>query len=305
MVLAADAAIARITARQHGLITREQCVLGGMSVRQIQRRVESGAWLPIDTSTYRVAAAPFTWSTRVLAPVLATGGLASHRTAAVIWGIGGVRPGQPEITVPRPSRFRRRDVRVHESGDIHLAGRRVRDGIPVTGVGRTLVDLGASAPWTVVEDAMTDALNLRLISWAKVLEAYATHACRGRAGCGALRRVIDKNHKTAIAGSRLELRLERALANAGLPSPDRQIEIRDRAGVIGRVDFAYGGARVVIEVDGRSTHARRLAFEADALRRSRLAAAGWVVIHVTWEQLFADADAVATRVADALAARAA
>jgi hypothetical protein len=295
-----DARVAPTFAQQHGLITRSQAVTAGMSPRQVQWRLETGRWLVVETSTYRLAGVPFTWETRVLAPVLATGGLASHRSAAVIWGIGGIRAGAPEITVGRPNRYRRTDVRVHESGDLASAGRRVRDGIPVTGVARTLVDLGASVPWSVVEDAALDALDRRLVSWPTILRTYAVHSRQGRTGCGAIRQVIDKNLHKAIPGSRLELRLERLVVRGGLPTPERQVDITDRLGFIGRGDFAYRKQQVVIEVDGRSVHARRLAFEADAIRRSRMSAAGWAVIHVTWEQLLGDPAGVLDRIAAAL-----
>jgi len=297
--------VARTMARQHGLITRAQALSAGMTEGQIRWRLEQMAWMLVEPATYRATSAPFTWSTRLLAPVLSTEGLGSHRSAAVLWSVGGVREGEPELSIPRGLTFRRRGVRVHEVRDLHLAGRRVRGGIPITGVARTLIDLGAVTPWTVVEDATMDALDKRLVIWPKILATYARHAKPGRHGCGALRRVIERNVKKAIPGSLLEVRCERALERGGLPMPERQVHITDDDGFVGRVDLAYASRRVVIEVDGRSIHARRAAFESDAIRRSRLAASGWIVIHVTWEQLMGDPAGVVARVSAALALRAA
>jgi very-short-patch-repair endonuclease len=58
----------------------------------------------------------------------------------------------------------------------------------------------------------------------------------------------------------------------------------DAAGFVGRVDFAYPDLQIAIEHDGL-WHAERRAFLADRRRLDRLVAAGWVVLHVTLEDL--------------------
>jgi very-short-patch-repair endonuclease len=54
---------------------------------------------------------------------------------------------------------------------------------------------------------------------------------------------------------------------------------------VGRVDFLYQVARVVIEGDSRRFHTSWLDQEADRLRDLRLTAAGFHVVRVTWHQL--------------------
>ena len=58
-----------------------------------------------------------------------------------------------------------------------------------------------------------------------------------------------------------------------------------------------------MEVDGRAFHAYSEAFERDRRRDQVLAAAGFVVIRVTWQQLVEAGLAVVARVAQALIAR--
>jgi very-short-patch-repair endonuclease len=58
----------------------------------------------------------------------------------------------------------------------------------------------------------------------------------------------------------------------------------DGAGFVARVDFAYPDLRIAIEYDGL-WHSERQAFLDDRRRLNRLVAAGWVVLHVTLDDL--------------------
>ena len=66
----------------------------------------------------------------------------SHRSAAALWGIGD-EGGEIEVTVRVASPRRRVGIRVYRRPT--LADRDVteRDGIPVTGLVRTFVDLAS------------------------------------------------------------------------------------------------------------------------------------------------------------------
>lgn len=92
------------------------------------------------------------------------------------------------------------------------------------------------------------------------------------------------------------------LVAGGLPEPEVNVDILDRAGrFLGRGDLVYRRQRVVVEYDGwyheRDARQRRK----DILRRERLEAAGWRVIVVTALDMHAPKDVVA-RVAAALTA---
>ena len=69
------------------------------------------------------------------------------------------------------------------------------------------------------------------------------------------------------------------------------------------VDFLWRAEKLVVEVDGRAFHAHPEAFERDRRRDQVPAAAGFVVIRVTWLQLVEAGLAVVARVAQALIAR--
>jgi very-short-patch-repair endonuclease len=63
-----------------------------------------------------------------------------------------------------------------------------------------------------------------------------------------------------------------------------QHRIFDDAGFVARVDFADPDLKLAIEYDGL-WHGERTAFLADRSRLNRLTAAGWVVLHVTADDL--------------------
>ncbi len=58
----------------------------------------------------------------------------------------------------------------------------------------------------------------------------------------------------------------------------------DDDGFVARVDFAYPDLRIAIEYDGL-WHGGRRAFLDDRRRLNRLVAAGWIVVHVTLEDM--------------------
>ncbi len=52
-----------------------------------------------------------------------------------------------------------------------------------------------------------------------------------------------------------------------------------------RLDFRIPGTRVAIEADGYAHHATLSAFEGDRVRSNALTAAGYRVLHWTWQAL--------------------
>ena len=139
-----DRRVASHAARQHALVTSVQAAACGGTRPMLEHRVAAGRWRKVGPGVYRLAGAPVTWPSQLLAAVLAAGpgAMGSHRSAGFSWELDGCRPGAPEIVVPRGRRARLAGVRVHESTDIGLVTPRIVDGIPVTPVARTLLDLG-------------------------------------------------------------------------------------------------------------------------------------------------------------------
>lgn len=112
--------------------------------------------------------------------------------------------------------------------------------IPVPTVARTLVDLAAVATTEALELALDDGLRGRLVSVPRVVETLDRLGTRGRRGAGQLARMLEARGVGAHqVESLLELRLLRVLREAGLPEPERQLEILEPGRLVARVDLAY------------------------------------------------------------------
>jgi hypothetical protein len=87
-------ATAEIAGWQHGLVAVQQALAAGLSQDQIKHRVAAGTMRPFRRGVLAIAGSPATWEQAVLAAVLASGPdtVASHMTAAAIWGFPDVGP---------------------------------------------------------------------------------------------------------------------------------------------------------------------------------------------------------------------
>lgn len=221
-----DALIGSIAARQHGLITRAQLLELGLDPSLAQRRRAAGHWQVAAPGVFIVGGAPPVLSQRILVTQLAagSGAVISHRTALHLWGIR-VSPTVPlEVTIPRGRSHRRRGVIVHESGDLEHATSREIDGITVTGLARSLLDLGAVAP-TKVRQAVWAARRTHGIGWNALLNTLILHARPGRNGVGPLRQVVAEHYADAATDSATE-----DLAYGILVDTDRYLGPTSRCG---------------------------------------------------------------------------
>jgi hypothetical protein len=301
----ADRVIAELARRQHSVITGAQAVERGVSRKVLRTRAARGTLLTVGPDLYMVAGARPTWEGRLLGLILAAGdgAVASHRAAAALWGIEGFNKGTPELTVPRGKRFRRPAARIHESTDLHLAGVRRRDGIPVTDPARTLLDLARRLPENGLELAIESARRQHLTSWQELIATLTRHARPGRPGIVRLRETIAANvHREEISDSDFEVMVLALLVEQGLPEPVLHHEVRSPDGrLIAEVDLAYPELKVAIELDGGDHH-RRDVFERDRPRQNALVLAGWTVLRFTWRAYVDEPDSLVAAVRAARAA---
>jgi hypothetical protein len=123
----------------------------------IERRLRRDALLPVHRGVYSVGHRRLTAEGRWMAAVLAAGSEAilSHRSAGQLWGLLPRAPSRPEIT--RPRSFRQRDGIVAHRSAISPDEIEVVDGIPVTSVSRTLLDLAGVLSRSQLERALNEA----------------------------------------------------------------------------------------------------------------------------------------------------
>jgi hypothetical protein len=216
-----------------------------------------------------------------MAAVLACGmgAVLSHRPAGALWQICWER-GECEVTVPGHVRSRE-GIQVHQA---HLPADEitVHHGIPITTLTRTLFDLAAVLPERQLERALNEAEVLRRwdeLSLDRLLQRYPR-----RKGTRAIRAVLHKRRQGAtVTRSELEEQFLALVDSGGLPRPEINVLVEGL-----EVDAVWRERRVVVELDGRSTHRTVAAFERDRERDRILQVAGWRPIRLTARQLTAD-----------------
>ncbi len=300
-----DRAIGDRATLQHGVIALAQLVDLGLRPSSIRDRVASGRLRRIHRGVYAVGHTALPPLGRVMAAVLACGpeAAASHRTAAALLGLRRSSRTAIDVTAPR-GRGRSIDgIDAHRSKSLRPCDVVVVDGIPCTSVARTLLDLAAVVDRRGLERACDQAEILQLFDLRTIEDVLAR--AHGHPGAGPLRAVL-RGHAIGTTPTRNELE-ERFLAVCdrhpiARPAVNAHVAVPGTDGFT--PDFVWHEARLVVETDGRETHATRRAFEEDRRRDALLALAGWRVVRFTWQQVLDDPDHVARVVRGLLARRA-
>jgi very-short-patch-repair endonuclease len=296
----ADRVIAALAARQRGVVSREQLLAAGIDGGAIKRRVRALRLHPMHRGVYLVGHSVGAHGAREMAAVLACGegAIVSHRSAAHQWQLLPYPANPPPIDITLAGRDAgvRTGIRAHRVRTIDPCDIRTLDRIPITTPARTLLDLATVLRPYSLERAIAEAQVRRLVRKRDLLDQLERNP--GRPGTRALRRLLDLDGGPAFTRSEAERRMLRLVRAAELPIP----RVNSRLGRY-EVDFLWHEQRLVVEVDSFRFHSPRARFERDRARDAALAAAGYTVIRVTWRQLVDATEAVAARVAAALAVR--
>ncbi len=290
-IISAMETMRRLAEQQHGLISREQALAQGMNSNQIGARLRRGTLERLARNVYRMPGSVRTWEQRLLATVWAAGvgAAASRRSAAALWRLPGFRRDVIEVTQARGPSTRYPGPGVHDSR--FLPGHQIRtvEAIPTTCVERTVLDLCGFVHPQRSERALDNALAMDLTTVQQLALMLAETGARGRPGTARLRELLAVRTDDYVPpASELEALVLAVLDGANIPRPERQQWVGGTTAPVGRVDFVYRKARVVIEADSRRYHWAWLDVQADHRRDLLLNAAGWTIIRVNWHQLIAE-----------------
>ena len=290
-----------LLAAQGGIARRKDLLGSGLGRNGLHRLVEQGRLRPLTPHLFTDVARPAP-DEPLRAASVGLGAVVSHTSAALLWGLELVTtPAAPTVTVARcRSRTAREGVRVSRS-DLLARERVDRDGLQVTTVVRTLLDLCRSLPLHEAVAAVDSALRQGLVTLDELQRALAgLPAARGRS---AVARALVLAYPRC--GSVLESLVRVLLAERGMRPTATQLLVRTRSGQrIGRVDFAWPELRLVVEADGFAFHSDRRAYREDRRRGNALVRAGWRVLRFSWEDVQRYPDYVAEAVGDVLRAAA-
>lgn len=271
------------------------------------RRVDTGRLEILSPRVFRLVGAPETPRQRAMAAVLdaGPGSLASHATAAWLWGIPGFGVREPETSRLRGScGWPVALSRLHEPRLLPLEHVTTIDAIPTTTAERALCDLAGTLHPIRVERALDSALAAGRADMARMWLTFGDLSARGRPGRQAMRRILAERPPGYVAPeSELEARFVALVGRSGLAQPERQVEVGGD-GWIGRVDFLFRGAGLVVEVDGRAHHTALVDRRADAERDAALRAAGFEVLRFGWDDVVLHSERTAMKLRSALRAAA-
>jgi very-short-patch-repair endonuclease len=274
-----DALIGALAGRQHGVVSLQQLRALGVPEHVVRARRKAERWYPLHRGVYAVGHEALTPKSHFLAAVYACGpgSLVSHRAAGALQGLLSAT-GAIEVTAARGCKAKP-GITVHRSRLIHADDRAEVDGIPVTSVARTFVDLADVVNDRQLTGAMRQA-ELRRILDVGAIEA-ALDRTPGRKGRHRLKRVLlAYRPEPQLLRSRAEQKLKRLCEHHRLPQPQFNAQV---AGY--EVDIYWPEAKLALEFDGAATHQTRFAFHEDRRRDRALATEGVQVARVTWPDL--------------------
>jgi very-short-patch-repair endonuclease len=289
-----------LTARQHGVVGRRQLADLGFSKQAVAHAVATGRLVRLSPRVLLLGGSPSNLEQRAMAAVLdVPGGAVSLSTAASFWGVAGFAPEPVHVlTDRRPHRGGRTLGRVHIT--VRLCSTEVTTigSIPVTSPVRTLRDLSSRVPFGRLAAACDRMASLRVLRYEELAALGTSLPERGGPpGTSSLRRLVEERPVgTVPSESNLERRFERILADAGEAGFERQVDLGDDEGWIGRVDVLDRRARLVVEVQSRLHHSSLTDRRRDAHRIARLEAAGWRVLEIDEDEIWHRPDMVVAKV---------
>lgn len=291
----ADRTALDLAATQHGCVTRRQLIEAGLSPRQVDSRCRRGLLVRIHRGVYRIGGPALSRDGRRLAAALAVGpgSALDGFSAAATHGISRRDPDPITVTSITHRARHRTGIRVRVADLPSDEVDHVR-GIPVTSVVRTIFDLAASLTLRELTFMAAEADRQRLTSSVGLEEMLGRYPRKhGRARIEQLLAAGAPDPGTPA--SQLEERFAQLIQAAGLPAPLVNLDRRLASGRFIRIDFAWVGERVAVELDGRASHARKAQMRSDRERDRALAAEGWLTLRFVWEDLRAGSGARAIR----------
>jgi hypothetical protein len=218
----------------------------------------------------------------------------SERTAARLSLLPVPDDSLTHVTVVGRSRRSLEGVKVHSMKQVATMDVARRDGLPVTSLLLTLLDLAGSLAEEPFAVALNEARVQRRVSdraLFAVLDRYPN-----RKGSRALRSLLAAGFGPRITRSEAERRALLAMRDSGIV-PDAS----DHSIGPYRVDFWFERERVAMEVDGYRYHGTPKRFVDDRRRTAYLAARGILTFPLTWADL--DAPEAMARLHATLASR--
>jgi hypothetical protein len=267
-----------LATQQYGVVTTRQLAELGYGRNSVAKAASVGRLHRIHRGVYVVGYRRLSWHGRCLAAVLASSpSVASHLTAGWLWGLLRSRPGTLHVTAPKARRAKRSFV-VHQ-GDLPDADRTVREGIPVTTLSRTILDLAVDRSARDIRWQMQRGDDFKIFDLREMHALLARS--NGHRGQVRVEAALDGfRPEEVFTRSGLERRFLEIVREAGLPEPSMNLFVEGY-----EIDAYWADERFGVELDVYETHGSPLPFEEDRVRDDELLLAGIETTRVTGPRL--------------------
>lgn len=221
------------------------------------------------------------------------GAVLSHRSAAELWGILRLQPGPTVVSIPSRSPRRRAGIVIHRRSELGPEHVTSHQGIPLTTVVCTFVDIAPLLSRGEFERAIGEADKLGLTDPESLREGLAPFS--GWRGIAVLRTTLDR-HTVALTESELERAFLSLARRAGLPPPQTQQWVNGF-----RVDFFWPELGLVVETDGLTYHRTPAQQNKDLRRKQAHLAAGLTPLSFSHSQVYFEPRYVEAKLAEVAA----
>jgi very-short-patch-repair endonuclease len=280
--------VAELAAGRHGVVAASQLYELGLTRWMVARWCRSGRLVRLYPGVYAFGHAALTLNGRRMAWALAGGPDAdlSHRTAGAAHGVFTDHGTKIHVTTPRAGGRGLVGFVAHQRR-LQPDDRTELDGIPVTTLERTFIDVAATEHPDRLAKAFERAEELGTLNLAEVHAACERN--RGQRGVGRVRALVEvyEPKDPRLIRSRLEKGMLRLLRDHGFPTPGVNLNLHGW-----EADLYWPEHRRVVELDGWQAHRTKAAFERDHARDLDLEARGYGVGRVSWLQFRTDKPAV-------------
>jgi predicted transcriptional regulator of viral defense system len=279
--------VARLAARQSGIVTFSQLLAAGLTRHRIADLGRNGGLHRLHRGVYAVGHRKVTrdgWLTAALLAV-GPGSFLSHQTAAALHALKTLNLRQIHVTAVGPAPRTRNGLVIHRTRNPPIRGELTTiNGLTVSTVPRLFIELAATETQGELTRLITVAVRKRAFSHdnlERALERHATHR-----GIADLKAAYAAYRPRPNRKSDLELAFDELLEQyPEIPEPLRNVESE-----VGELDYYWPEYNVVLELDGRPYHVAVQDIERDRLKDAKLLTQGIRPLRITDQRFEHDAN---------------
>jgi hypothetical protein len=258
----------------HNVITHAELRALGLSSSGIDHRVRTGRLHRKHTAVFAVGRPDLSVDGMFVAAVRACGpaaklGLFSALRKYELRGGGTYRIDviAPRSIKPKPG------IRLHRPVSLDALDTTVVDGIPITSVAQTLLDVAAPKFEVDMGKLIHDAIVAELFDMRAISKVLARQP--GHPGARRLDRALRE--EVPFTRSELEEAALRLFRSFSVPQPETNVWVSDGDKLV-EVDCLWRELGLIVEIDSRRYHGSRWRRRQDAAKTAALRRHGWTVL---------------------------